>query len=100
VGIALAKDVLRYTSDVPDFAGEFVTRDAQHNLIGFDIPANNLCSGQLVSVTVTRSGVNMVPIQVQGGSCTPAQLLQPIGAGQYSATCNFTMNGNATLTIQ
>jgi hypothetical protein len=103
-------EVLSFTSDVQGFAGEIPNR-VQSSPVAFDVPANNLCSGRAVVVTVTRSrdespfGIprpSSSSLNLDGGSCVSAPLdFSPAGKGNLSVsvTCNFTMNGNQTLTI-
>jgi hypothetical protein len=96
-------DGLRYTSDVPGFAGPIAFRSDQNVPIAFEIPIGGLCDGQPVSITVTRSGdsIATTPLDLVGGSCAPTPLWQSrYLANEYSATCTFTMNANQTLTIQ
>ena len=92
VGIALVKETLRLraTCRTSPETSRFAT--ARHDYVAFDTSVNNLCAGQLVSVTVTRTG------QAGAAPCAGRLLWageavrQVLGAGEYSTTCNFTMN--------
>ena len=100
-------DSLKFTTDVAGFEGEFDLGRTNVPL-GFDVSQGGMCTGQLVSVTLTRTG-GLVgaagAILVNGGSCVAAILdASPFPGGTLAApaslTCTFTMKANQTLTIQ
>jgi hypothetical protein len=90
-----ASDTLQFTSDVSGFGGPIHFRGPA----AFDLTTGNLCAGQTVTVTLTRSSTSdgEGPLLVQGGTCDQAQLLS---GSAHSLTCVVTMNGDQVLTIQ
>jgi hypothetical protein len=91
---------LSFTSDVQGYAGAIPFGGGQVAAI----QAAGLCEGQVVSVTVTLGGPTgpvARAVTVTGGTCANALLWDDLrSTSSLSVTCNFTMNGDQTLTIQ
>ena len=102
-------DLLSFSSDVAGFAGRLHNEKGPDAMfLPFEVSTGGLCSGQLVSVTLTRVGGvggTAGALLVNGGSCVsaslaliPISLLEPVT--QASITCDFVMGSDQTLTIQ
>ena len=97
----LFRGSIAFTSDVQGFGGPIEVTGGGKLPQPFDIPVGGLCTGQVVTVTVTLLGSSDPPLVLQGGSCAGAQFPAPSpGIETSRVMCVFTMDGNQALTIQ